>query len=528
MKKRNILLGLVLVLVLLFSMPAGAATTDQAMAGFVQGKEVFAWFNLSGSDYKSLEVQLQMGDNKQNTPDYTAKVAPYAESGLPVHYYILLDRSLTMPPYTEDVQNFVSELLGNTGIDTRATLASFGDAYEVELSAAVDKDAVMKKLQSIEYDQWVTNMYKGIDDALQDICQFSQRNRGELVQLILVTDGVPDSTYEEPTFDQVKLRMERSPEVVFHTYQVGNADDSALEMGNGLHMTGDSGEAAEAILNFTDELYTVVYKPANVPAEGRSDMQFIIKRGQMIENVLSLGYVPVLGHSDAPDLTVSSEPETSSAPESTVESAPESKPESTLPESSLPESSEAPSSLPETSGDGTSSGEEDASSDTESSAEEEAAGWLGFLAGIDDTTWLIIDIVTVVVFVVIIALILLFILLAHARKKRRMAEKMAAFVAAAIPLRLEVLDGRCKRVRKPLAVATELFIGTDMNGGIVWDEPTMAAKNTRLFVQDGVLYIEDLDSPQGTALGGMRIFAPNRLRSGEIISIGMVQFKLYF
>jgi hypothetical protein len=187
-----------------------------------------------------------------------------------------------------------------------------------------------------------------------------------------------------------------------------------------------------------------------------------------------------------------------------------------------------PSSLPETSGDDASSGEEDTSSEPESSAEEEAAGWLGFLAGIDDTTWLIIDIVTVVVFVVIIALILLFILLAHARKKRRMAEKMAAFVAAAIPLRLEVLDGRCKRVRKPLAVATELFIGTDMNGGIVWDEPTMAAKNTRLFVQDGVLYIEDLDSPQGTALGGMRIFAPNRLRSGEIISIGMVQFKLYF
>ena len=78
MKKRNILLGLVLVLVLLFSVPAGAAATDQAMAGFVQGEEVFAWFNLSNSDYKSLEVQLQMGDNKQNTPDYTAKVVPYA------------------------------------------------------------------------------------------------------------------------------------------------------------------------------------------------------------------------------------------------------------------------------------------------------------------------------------------------------------------------------------------------------------------------------------------------------------------
>ncbi len=556
MKKRNLFVCLALILALLFSIPAGAtgvaaSAPGEAVAGFIQDDEVFVYFDMQGEDVDSLQVGLKQGDKMPDSKSFVSLV-PFAESDLPVHYYILLDRSGTMPQYSDEVEEFVEELLANTNVDACATLASFGDAYEREIYAAVDKDAVLKKLEAIEYDEMITNLYKGVDDALEDIGKFQQRNRGELVQLILVTDGVPDGTYEEPTFEQVKLRLERSPEVIFHTYQVGNAEEDPLEMGNGLHLGGSPKEDAQAIIDYAEEKHVAVFEPSTVPAEGRHAMQFIFKQSGAMLPSGSLEYMPVLGHAGAPDMTVTSEPEstpesdpessTASDPECSSESEPESGTESTpesIPEGSMPESSEE-TSLPEGSDESNPEGTDDTESSEVPGDEDDKKGsfdLIAFLSGIDDTTWLIIDIVTVVMVLLIVALVVLLIVRACRKKRRNAAPVPVAMagttmgamgVPVAYALQLEVLSGRCKRVRKSLVVTDELYIGRDMNGGIVWDEPDMAEKNTRLFVQDGELYIEDLDSPQGTALGGMRIFAPNRLRSGEIISIGMVQFKLHF
>lgn len=544
MKKQNVLICLVLLLALLCGLPANADTADSVAAGFVQDGEIFAYFNLQTDDVKELNVRVQTGSVMQAGNDTLSAVTTFAESDFPVHYYILLDRSTSMPARRSYVDEFVEGLLDNTTADVRTTIATFGDAFEVELSAAVDKNAVMKKLNELDYDELQTDLYRGIDEALDDIAKL-QRVRGELVQIILITDGVPVDVSETPTPEEVQLRIDRSPELVFHTLMLDN--DEPMEISGDLQLCGytsvtmgdyiDASEEVEAVIAYTDSLYTAAWKPASAPAEGRSDLQFIFTRGQTIETVLPLGSVPVLGHAGAPDLTVSSEPdssaESSSAPES---SEPESSEEtSSAPESSEPETSTETPSLPETSEEDEPQSEQSEESEAESSepasseeTEENTTGLGGFFASLGMGTWILIGVIGGVVLLLIILLVVILLALSHRKKQRQAAQKRAAPPVGAVMLRLEVLDGRCLRVRKPLFVADELFIGTDMNGGIVWDEPAMAEKNTRLFMQDGVLYIEDLDSPEGTALGGMRIFAPNRLRSGEIISIGMVQFKLYF
>ena len=43
-----------------------------------------------------------------------------------------------------------------------------------------------------------------------------------------------------------------------------------------------------------------------------------------------------------------------------------------------------------------------------------------------------------------------------------------------------------------------------------------------------MIYIEDMSSPQGTVLNGMRIFSPNRLRSEDEITIGNMVLRALF
>lgn len=43
-----------------------------------------------------------------------------------------------------------------------------------------------------------------------------------------------------------------------------------------------------------------------------------------------------------------------------------------------------------------------------------------------------------------------------------------------------------------------------------------------------MIYVEDMNSASGTAIGGMKIQGLNRLRSGDVLSIGEVEFCLKF
>lgn len=56
----------------------------------------------------------------------------------------------------------------------------------------------------------------------------------------------------------------------------------------------------------------------------------------------------------------------------------------------------------------------------------------------------------------------------------------------------------------------------------------MANFEVELTFKDGMIYVEDMNSASGTAIGGMKIQGLNRLRSGDVLSIGEVEFCLKF
>ena len=102
--------------------------------------------------------------------------------------------------------------------------------------------------------------------------------------------------------------------------------------------------------------------------------------------------------------------------------------------------------------------------------------------------------------------------------------------AIKIPARLEVCSGRQSGKKHSLYLTERTLIGNDAKKcGIVIKDTAVSPINSAVTVdKTNTVYIEDLSSQYGTAIDGMRIYVKNRLGSGDMISIGNVNFILLF
>lgn len=112
-------------------------------------------------------------------------------------------------------------------------------------------------------------------------------------------------------------------------------------------------------------------------------------------------------------------------------------------------------------------------------------------------------------------------------RRRRGRRPGGTASAGSVFMRLEVISGAYAGV-KEFYLADELIIGRGNQCDLSWKDKDVSPRNSRIFRRDNMVYIEDLGSRHGTALGGMRLHRPNRLRSGDEITIGTVQFRLKF
>jgi predicted component of type VI protein secretion system len=130
--------------------------------------------------------------------------------------------------------------------------------------------------------------------------------------------------------------------------------------------------------------------------------------------------------------------------------------------------------------------------------------------------------------VLIVAIICFIILL---RKKSRGSKTVSPASPAAgsgIPMKLEVLSGRCLTAATLLHMTGELYIGSGPGCDITFADSKVAPRHARIVQRDNAIFIEDMNSPTGTLIGGMRIQGSNRLRSGDVISVGDSDFCLKF
>ncbi len=67
----------------------------------------------------------------------------------------------------------------------------------------------------------------------------------------------------------------------------------------------------------------------------------------------------------------------------------------------------------------------------------------------------------------------------------------------------------------------ELVLGRDDDLPYRIDDVAVSARHARLYCQGGELFLEDLDSTNGTFVEGRRITEPTRLKEGDRIQLGL-------
>lgn len=506
MKNRFLILFLSLILTLNLSVPMAAAAAD----GSTAGASIVSAYGMGGRLY----TFVQMGEERDLTqmratllPNHTDSISPpelLTESDCLVRYLLVVDLSGSMRRYRERVDLFVNSLVEHEQKNAVFTVASFGEYFEPVTGDLTDPKAITKALDGLSYTEQFTDPYGGVVNALRylDSCP---RLGGDLVNLVLITDGEPDLGYPDGTENEAAetaaaanaaAALAASPQVIVHTVCVAEWDELAYEtfsQGSGLDLILTDGDAAvdagEQLSGFVDSLYRTDFL-AGGDTESKTfsiQLQFVGKDGNdqlMIYKTQELAGVPMLR--SAASIVTPSDPgaEFSQAPEESEPAEGSQPPEESqdVRESQSPENDLPP----------------------------ESGLWWIIAAGVA---------------VLVIALIVVIILLIRRRKRKNggsPTDENTVFI------KLEVISGRYAGTRDTFYLRDELMIGSRSTCDLVWKDADVASVNTRIFMKDHMIYIEDLNSPNGTALGGMKLYAPNRLRSGDVISIGAVCFRLRF
>lgn len=97
-----------------------------------------------------------------------------------------------------------------------------------------------------------------------------------------------------------------------------------------------------------------------------------------------------------------------------------------------------------------------------------------------------------------------------------------------IPVEIEVLSGMCYNAGLDFRLRRNLTIGTDKGCDLVFEDAKMRPMHAVISVTDSGIMLKEASEAGVTYIGGMKIFAPNRLRSGDIVTIGSTSFRVSF
>lgn len=79
---------------------------------------------------------------------------------------------------------------------------------------------------------------------------------------------------------------------------------------------------------------------------------------------------------------------------------------------------------------------------------------------------------------------------------------------------------------KTLQIQNECHIGRKSDNDFVIDSPKVSGRHCILYIEDGVVYVEDLGSTNGTKLNGSLVHEKKQLRTGDILVIANKTYQL--
>lgn len=475
----------VLVLLTALLIPPAFAVSDEnaALVSQFQQNGFLYVFTAFEEWPDGLSARLRSGDLARDIPS-AEQPQRVADNDTPVSYLLLVDCSTSMARFQNRVVQLSKRLAEADETGASFAVATFGEIFKVA-GCDLSGNEMVGAIEAINYIAQRTDISQGVLDAAEYL-RTRQRQAGELVNLVVITDGIPMYDEGSPELTEVARALEDTPSVLVHTVGFGGSKTDLqllASLGRGLHVPGQESRGAD-IAKYVNDLCTTRFPWELKGLRSAAEIQFTWS-GEG-EALLPLDLNQAALPSDGAETSL----EGSIAPAPSQEITP------------------APSEVLETS-----------PAVSDKGAAETAPPIDGTNVGNKK------DAVTPLIWVVLAA-VLAFLLAAFLFYRMAKGKKRHG---AGIPMRLEVISGTLSDETDAIVhLEDELTIGSSGRCDIIWKDKDVSPRNSRIFLKEQMIYIEDLGSSCGTALGGMRLHCPNRLRSGDEISIGHVRFVLKF
>lgn len=541
--KRTLAAASVLTALLLSLLLPVSAAVDrwQIASAYCQSDTLYTYVQIPEGQ-ENMEVSLKVGQSLNGAKEQPELVA---DGDTTVHYLLLIDLSTSMAGYRSQVQAFAQGLLSVETQPVQVDIAGLGSEFMMFREGLTTQAEVQDVLSDLLYRQTVSDISGGMKSALQHLADHPQQG-GTLLNLILLTDGVPygtkDSDAEADDLKIISEALQTSPEIVVHTVGFTKWDDEILAAFSGIsgehhnvRSIADASEAGSEVSRFTDGLYRVVF-PLDWPdTHRRIDAQLVLtKPGDASMTMIAVSNIRNLDLSaleESPEPSVSpvlpAQGTSSEDPGGTESDAPPDGETPPAPGEETESDEQTPAGAP-TSGGQEPSGEEAPDSEKPSGSGEESGETPDAApAGPESPDpeesappscrppmfWFIIGGAALLTIAVVVVLCIR----ARAKKKAQ---------SGGIAMRLEILAGQCRTSNLRLTLSSQLTFGSEKHCDVVF--PALPPQAAKITFFDQTIYLEETDPQSEAAIGGMRIHGPNRLRSGDEISLGAVRFRLFF
>ena len=504
-----IVIFLISMLVLHVYATEAAMPKDTIYAAYWQDGVLYTFAQLGQNESDDQSVSLLV-NNQLFSEAEPEKLADMNEA---IHYMLLVDTSSSMVWNRTSILSFAQNLI-EAQQNIKISIAKFDREFEVIDSDLSTWDAVKASLRSLTFNKDGSDINGSVAAAIEYLGS-NGYVPGELTNLVLITDGEPwytnnknrEKEFEREANHKLSALMEAYPEIMVHTFSFTEWDDDTYapySASNGMHFVEQSAkEAAKELSSFIDEIYSVRF-----PINGydkysliHDDMILCIGRNLIsYKNIRNASVLPEL------NIDVSQEeiPEESSVPEEPAD------PEITEP--AYPE-------MPEGGGENVS--ENVAEAETSSAAENTEIAEIE-TADVEEKGVSKTENSTKMLYIIcgVVALLLLTVLTIIVVKKKQIRKK-------SVRMKIEKVSGGKIRVKDMYYLSDMILIGSGKKCDVIVPG-TKGVECARIIKRDQMIYIEDMGAEEGVLLNGMRIFSPNRLRSGDEITVETTTLKVLF
>lgn len=540
--------------------------------------ELYTFLNVGDDiDPKSFVVDISSEDIARKT---NGSLKAFAKSGNAVHYVFIVDASGSMKRYLDQIKAYAEELFDETDGKSYFTLATFGERFDVIKEKMTDVNTLTHEIDSVLYNEQYTDPYTAVISAKTWLDTYEIKS-GDIVELILITDGEPDlkdKDKEERLAQKAGDVLENSWDFVFNTFCTNEWTEKAEEVflsdERGVHsIVTDEDEAKDSADKLARSFDSIWFAETELKDKAPDSFSYTFrmigkdKDGNQLENLEPITFesVRTIDAESSGGLGDGGDPIEGVSPIDLPIAPPVTEPKDE-PEDETPDPVEEPSeNKDEEPSEDKDEPEEEKGEDEEEEDEDEedhhsglvtqnngpGGSFADFFDSIRDSELfpLYIALAVVVLLFIIAVPVVIIIVVVNVNKKKRLAnprvnpdpinyndmgsinnpgQTVNPIDPNSIPMELEVQAGVCLNTERTVYILNEIRIGRDAGCDIVFSDPNLMPVQARIIRNENDFIIEDFSNPSIVAIGGMKINGRNPLRTGDVITIGNIQFVLRF